>query len=244
MLTKAQSKYIRSLSTSAGRRERGTFVVEGPKLAREWCLGSPDSIETIVAAEEWTAAQNLSPMLQSKVVLTTDFQRAALTNLQTTPPVILVASQPAPTPLLTSGWTLAGECLQDPGNVGTLLRIADWYGLKQVVFSEDSADFWNPKVVQSAMGAHLRVALHRTDLRAFLASAKVPVIAATLEGIPVQQQPPLPAGILLLGNESRGLTAELRSFATVQVSIPRRGGAESLNVAVAGGILCDRLIPL
>ncbi len=244
MLTKAQSKYIRSLSTSTGRRERGTFVVEGPKLAEEWCLGSPDSIETILATEEWTESQNLSPMLQSKVVLTTDFQRAALTNLQTTPPVILVVSQPAPAPLLTGGWTLAGECLQDPGNVGTLLRIADWYGVKQVVFSEDSADFWNPKVVQSAMGAHLRVALHRTDLRAFLASAKVPVIAATLEGIPVQQQPTLPAGILLLGNESRGLSAELLQYATLQCSIPRRGGAESLNVAVAGGILCDRLIPL
>lgn len=216
--------------------------MEGPKLAEEWCIGSPNSIEIILATEEWLEGKNLSPALQSKVVLATDFQRAALTNLHTTPAVILVVAQPAPAPLLTGGWTLAGECLQDPGNLGTLLRIADWYGVPQVVTSEDSADFWNGKVVQSAMGAHLRVALHRTDLGAFLANAKVPVIAATLEGKPVQKQAPLPAGILLLGNESRGLSSELRAFATVQVSIPRRGGAESLNVAVAGGILCDRLI--
>jgi TrmH family RNA methyltransferase len=94
------------------------------------------------------------------------------------------------------------------------------------------------------MGAHLRVALHRTDLKAFLETAQVPVIAATLEGKPVHEQAPLPAGILLLGNESRGLSADLLRYATLQCCIPRRGGAESLNVAVAGGILCDRLIPL
>ena len=244
MLTKAQSKYIRSLGTSTGRRDARAFLVEGTKLAEEWTAGKPGSIEFIVASAEWLEWQNLSPDLQAKAILTTDFQREALTNLQTTPPVILVVAQPRPTPLLTTGWTLAGECLQDPGNLGTLLRIADWYGVHQVVTSPDSADFWNPKVVQSAMGAHLRVALHRTDLEPFLMTAKVPVIAATLSGTPVQQQAPLPAGILLLGNESRGLRAEILRYATLQCSIPRRGGAESLNVAVAAGILCDRLLPL
>ena len=244
MLTKAQSKYIRSLGTSAGRRTHATFLVEGHKLAEEWLAGNPGSIELIVASEEWIDGQNLSPELLAKTLLTTDFQRAALTFLQTTPPVLFVVNQPAPPPLPVSGWVIAGECLQDPGNMGTLLRIADWYGIAHVVTSPDSADFWNPKVVQSAMGAHLRVHVQRTPLEKFLAETKLPVIAATLEGKPVQEQPPLPAGILLLGNESRGLSPELLRYATVQCSIPRRGGAESLNVAVAGGILCDRLIPL
>ena len=244
MLTKAQSKYIRSLGTSAGRRAHSTFLAEGPKLAEEWLAGSPQSIELIVASGEWMAGQNLSPELLAKTLLTTDFQRKALTFLQTTPPVLLVVKQPATPPLPLSGWVIAGECLQDPGNMGTLLRIADWYGIAHVVASADSADFWNAKVVQSAMGAHLRVNVQRTSLEAFLAGTKLPVIAATLEGTPVQMQPPLPEGILLLGNESRGLSPELLRYATVQVSVPRRGGAESLNVAVAGGILCDRLIPL
>ncbi len=244
MLTKAQSKYIRSLATSEGRRETGSFIAEGPKLAEEWIAGRPDAIEYLVASAAWLEAQSFPPALLAKTILTTDSQRAALTNLKTPPAVLLVVTQPRPAPLLSGGWTLAGECLQDPGNLGTLLRIADWYGVQQVVTSPDSADFWSPKVVQSAMGAHLRLALHRTDLKAFLQEAKVPVVAATLEGKPVQQQVPLPAGILLLGNESRGLSNEVLRFSTLQCSVPRRGGAESLNVAVAAGILCDRLIPL
>ncbi len=241
MLTKAQGKYIRSLSTTEGRREAGAFVIEGPKLMAEWLENAPDSVLAIYATNRWEmpryAGRKFPEIQQLR-----ESELAGLSQLRTPPAVLAVCRLPVPEPLLKTGWTLACEALQDPGNLGTILRIADWYGVGQVVCGEGSADFYNPKVVQAGMGAHLRIRTGCLPLADFLKESPLPVFAATLSGKNIYQTAPQHAGILLIGNESKGLSEAILQHATHQVMIPRRGGAESLNAAVATGILCDRLL--
>jgi TrmH family RNA methyltransferase len=240
MLTKAQGKYIRSLSTPAGRKAAGAFVLEGPKLLQEWLRQAPKTLSMIVAAERWTEPfpDQVAPETCFRI---RDHEFESLSQFKTPPGVLAVATlPPTPAPVHT-GWTLACETIQDPGNLGTILRIADWYGIDQVVCTPGSADFYNPKVVQAAMGAHLRVRMVEAALEEFLSGTTVPVYAAALSGEDLHQYAPVPEGILLIGNESKGLSQEVLNLATHQVMIPRRGGAESLNAAVAAGIICDRL---
>lgn len=241
MLTKAQGKYIRSLSTTEGRREAGAFRIEGPKLIAEWLENAPESVLEIYATDRWEMPQ-ITGLKFPEIRRLRESEIAGLSQLQTPPAVLAVCRLPEPGPLLTTGWTLACETLQDPGNLGTILRIADWYGVQQVVCSEGSADFYNPKVVQAGMGAHLRVQTAVVSLAGFLKQTSLPVFAATLSGKNIYETPPERAGILLIGNESKGLSEATLAYATHQVMIPRRGGAESLNAAVATGILCDRLM--
>lgn len=242
MLTKAQGKYIRSLATTEGRREAAAFVVEGPKLVAEWLAHAPETVVEILATDRWVEPSSGKKAGFPEIILIRESEMAALTQLRTPPAVMAVCRLGAKKPLRLTGWTVACEALQDPGNLGTILRLADWYGVGQVVCSEGSADFYNPKVVQAGMGAHLRVQVETVDLFQFLGEAKLPVFAATLSGKNLHQTLPLKAGILLIGNESKGLSNSLLQHATQQVTIPRRGGAESLNAAVATGILLDRLM--
>ncbi len=241
MLTKAQGKYIRSLSTTEGRRAAAAFVVEGPKLVSEWLSYAPETVVEILATDRWDGISGKKAPLPQIQILR-DSEMAALTQLKTPPAVLAVCRLSGEKPLLQRGWTIACEALQDPGNLGTILRIADWYGVGQVVCSEGSADFYNPKVVQAGMGAHLRVQTATVNLPDFLEATSLPVFAATLSGKNIHQTPPEQNGILLIGNESKGLSERAISAATHQVTIPRRGGAESLNAAVATGILLDRLL--
>jgi TrmH family RNA methyltransferase len=139
-------------------------------------------------------------------------------------------------------WCLALDDVQDPGNMGTIIRIADWFGIKHIACSPGCVDVYNPKVVQSAMGSHLRVQVHETELGDFIKGLGLPVFAATLHGENVYQLPKPGYGILLLGNESKGVSEELINIATRKVTIPGKGGAESLNVAVSAGILCALLV--
>ena len=126
--------------------------------------------------------------------------------------------------------------------MGTILRIADWFGIRDVVCSPGCADPFSPKVVQAGMGAQLRVRVHQAELLPFIRSVKMPVLAAALDGEKVYGLEPLPEAVLLIGNESRGLSESLLGAASTRVTIPRRGGAESLNAAVSAGILCALLI--
>jgi TrmH family RNA methyltransferase len=158
--------------------------------------------------------------------------------------LITVAMPEMAEDLPTAGWSLALENLQDPGNMGTIIRIADWFGIPNIICSEDCVDVYNPKVVQSAMGGHLRVKLFEADLSHFISLQKRPVIAATLHGKSLYELAPFPEAVLLIGNESKGLTASRVKQATYEATIPKKGGAESLNAAVSTGILCSHLLAL
>lgn len=244
MITKAQVKEIQSLTRSKGRAENRAFLAEGDKLAKEW-LRSDRQIRYVVALAGWIEKND--PLLrrhtEAKVlkVSTSELERV---SAQTSPnEAIIVAELPdAPKMLPNNEWALVLDTIQDPGNLGTIIRIADWFGIQHVVCSPGCADFYNPKVVASAMGGHLRVQLHETELVPFLENCGMPVIAATLGGKPMESVEKLKAAALLIGNESKGLSEEVLSRATTQITIPRRGGAESLNAAVSAGILVAQLM--
>lgn len=134
---------------------------------------------------------------------------------------------------------LALDDVRDPGNLGTIIRVADWYGIKKMVFSPQTAEFYNPKVIQSTMGSFTRVQFFYEDLEKVVDHWKLPVYGAFLDGENIHQlQKPAP-GILLMGNESKGISPEMEKKVTRRVTIPGFGQAESLNVAIATAILCD-----
>lgn len=237
MLSNAQSKYIRSLTQQKYRKQDNVFIVEGDKMAKEW-LSASANVKMIVATIDWIAENtNLIAKHTNAEVCTVElFELEKISALQTPNRVLLVVPQPEQS-LTTEGWTICVERLQDPGNMGTIIRIADWFGVNRVVASADSVDYYNPKVVQSAMGGHLRVALHIADLEDYIKQSSTPSYAAVLGGDDVFAIPTSEQGILLIGNESKGLSDELAKLATHKVAIQGKGGAESLNAGVATGIL-------
>ncbi len=240
MLTKAQIKYIQSVTQHKFREEEKVFLAEGAKIAAEW-LASKATIRTIAALPEWVSAniRLISAHPEAELVQIDQVQLEKISTLQTPNQVVLVVEMPEDMPLLWEpGWYLALDGIQDPGNMGTLIRIADWFGIDRIFCGEGCADVYNPKVVQSAMGGHLRVKTSKVDLSATLAASPYPVFAAMLEGTPLYQVQPAKSGILVVGNESKGISPAVAALCGQKVTIPGRGGAESLNAAVSAGILC------
>lgn len=245
MLSKAQNKYIRSLTQQKFRREFNAFIAEGDKIASEW-LNSTAKINIIVAEEDWADANSalINNHKEAAIHIVKDTELQQLSALQTPNKALLVVEIPVqPLHLPKQEWCIALDSIQDPGNMGTIIRIADWFGIKHVVCSENCVDFYNPKVVQSAMGGHLRVSLYKTDLPEFIAQCTVPILAATLQGDNIHDIKKPEAAVLLMGNESKGISKELLNMVTQQITIPGSGGAESLNAAVSTGIICAMLMP-
>ncbi|MCS6822767.1 MAG: RNA methyltransferase [Cytophagaceae bacterium] len=129
--------------------------------------------------------------------------------------------------------------ISDPGNLGTIIRICDWYSINKIVCSNDTAEFYNPKVISASMGSFTRVRTYYTDLEEYLRSINVPVYGACLMGKNIHHIAFSSSGILIIGNESQGISKALSKYITEKISIPKYGGAESLNAAVATGIICD-----
>ena len=240
MLSKTQNKYIRSLTHQKSRSADKVFIAEGAKIAEEW-LRSQEPVHIIIATESWLAshAQLVTRHPSAQLHVVTETELASVSALQTANQVLLVVGMPdaKPLPPITE-WCLALDTIQDPGNMGTIIRIADWFGINHIVCAPGCVDIYNPKVVQSAMGGHLRVNIYEAELAGVLSAATIPVIAATLDGENVYNAVKPQSGILVIGNESRGISGNLLEIAKHRVMIPRRGGAESLNAGVSTGILC------
>ncbi len=245
MLSKAQNKYIRSLSHQKYRNEHKVFLAEGAKIAEEW-LRTDEPIQFIIATAPWadTHLALIAKHPDAQVHIVTDAELETLSSLPTPNQVLLVVSRPDQQPLPDiNEWCLALDTIQDPGNMGTIIRIADWFGIKYILCSAGCVDAYNPKVVQSAMGGHLRVKLFEVDLEQPLAKTKLPIIAATLDGENIYKTAKPEAAILVIGNESKGISETIQALATKKVMIPRKGGAESLNAGVSTGIICALLMP-
>lgn len=244
MLSKAQNKYIRSLSHQKFRKEHNAFLAEGDKVVKEW-LASGEKIELIVAIKDWADANSLliAKHPEASLHIVDEAELASLSLLQSSSHALIVAPVPPPKEVKNiHEWAIALDNIQDPGNMGTIIRIADWYGIRQVICSPECVDAYNPKVIQSAMGGHLRVNIFKADLQQLISHCQLPVLAATLGGESVYKIEKHKACILLIGNESKGVSDELLAIATQEVTIPRLGGAESLNAAVSTGILCAILL--
>ncbi len=244
MLSKMQSKYIRSLAIKKIRQEQNCFVAEGEKIVLEW-LAAKQKIKQIFGVEEWLEQHRgkLKKHPEAQVTSVSEGELKEISTLQTPNKVLIVVEKDAePTVEKINSWTLALDGIRDPGNMGTLLRIADWFGIEHIVCSEDCVDTYSPKVIQAAMGAHLRVNIYEENLSLFLQKNPLPKIAAVLGGENIYQFKPLDNGILIIGNEAKGISENVLKLCQNKVMIPKVGGAESLNAGVSAGILCALLI--
>lgn len=246
-LTRSQVKYIQTLNEKKFRNEEKVFVAEGPKVIHELLQGDQTQMVAIYATEIWwqknMALQYLLTSNTGYALLEDELKKISF--LSTPNQVLGVFKQPDFSDGLSfaNTVTLLLDGIQDPGNFGTIVRIADWFGISQIVAGTDAADVFNPKVVQSTMGSIARVKVTYTNIAAFIAQhPRIPVYAATLHGKPLQDFKKVMEGFLLIGNESRGLSAVLLQAAAHHITIPRLGHAESLNAAVATGILLSHLI--
>lgn len=238
MLNKKEFKDIQSLDQKKARDAQGRFVAEGPKIVKELLQIIPDKIEKIYAVDAWAQQYGHLKKLIN-VVSENELQRLA--HSKTPNQVLAVVQQwPQQEPVLQNDFCLYLDTIQDPGNFGTILRIADWFGVKYVVCTAGCADVYNPKVVQASMASIARVAVYYDVDLNWIKKQTLPVYAATLDGTPTFSK--AHTGILIIGNESKGIREELLSLATQKITIARKGAAESLNAAVATGILLSQLL--
>lgn len=239
-MTHAQRKRIVGLHRKKGRIEEGCFLVEGVKSVAD-LLGSNFEIEQIVATEDWQAPRAV-PCSVARVGRD-DLKK--LSALETPQSVLAVVKLPVETGVWRAkGRWLGLDGIQDPGNLGTVLRLVDWFGLDGVVCSPDCVDRFNPKVVQASMGSVFRVPVVQEDLAGVVRDLPDGFwcAGAFLDGEDVYAKPLPPEGLLILGNEGQGIRAETESVIRSRLTIPRRGGAESLNVAMAGAVFCSEWV--
>ena len=240
-ITKSQVKYIQSLAHKKFRDAEGVFVVEGPKIAAELLQASNLQPRAVYALPEWIGQQPAS--LRSALTGVSESELERLSALTTPNQVVAVFGKPVfPPPVFDSGVLLALDGIQDPGNLGTIVRLADWFGVATVVCSPDSADVFNAKAIQSTMGSIARVQVWYADPRELILASGLPVYAAMLEGEGLYGIGRVDRGWILVGNESKGIRLQLQGLATRKVTIPRIGQAESLNAAVATGIILSHLV--
>lgn len=244
MLSKTQSKYIRSLALQKFREENQCYLAEGEKIVAEW-LQSDEKIEFIVCLESWMTNNTslIKKHAEALLITVTEEELKQISTLQSPNKALLVVKRYPQKPLeQIKDWSIALDGIRDPGNMGTILRIADWFGISHVICSSDCVDAFSPKVVQAGMGAHLRVNIYETDLQQFMASSSLPTYAAVLGGDNVYQIKSREKGIIIIGNEAKGISKEIIELSKYKVTIPRQGGAESLNAGVSAGILCALLL--
>ncbi len=239
-LTKAQLSRVRSLKEKKHREVQGLFVVEGEKVVRELLQSGFPLVELFSTqpVASWAASVPVHGI--------TPDEMSRISHFPSPSPVLAIGRldrRALKDDELRSGLTLALDGLQDAGNVGTMLRIADWFGFDRVLLSPDCADLFSQKVINASMGSFSRVRSFSTDLATALAGVRalVPVYGCDLQGTPLSRVRPTKDAIVVIGNEGRGLTPAVAACLTERITIPRFGAAESLNAAVAAGIVCAQL---
>jgi len=244
MLVKSKAKYIQSLSQKKLRDEENVFVAEGPKIVHELLLCKNVQPVEIFAVQEWldSNADVISGLKQEQVNIISESELERISFLTTPNKVLCLFRKPTFVDK-DHQIILALDGIQDPGNLGTLVRIADWFGIGQVVCSKESADVFNAKVVQSTMASIARVEVVYADLPDFIKDhASLGVYATLLNGEPIEKIGKIKSGIIVTGNESKGISEAIQQLATHKITIKRIGEAESLNAAVATGIVLSHVL--
>ncbi len=247
MISKAKTKYIHALQLKKNRTAERKFVAEGPKVVGD--LIGTASPTLVVATETWLADHGQALDSNTEVCEVTEEELKKVSFQQHPQQVLAVfpmydAQDGNLTQPESNELALALDGVQDPGNLGTIIRIADWFGITKIYCSRETADAYNPKVVQATMGSIARVRLVYTDLVPMLRSVegKMPVYGTLLDGEDLYDKPLTQGGIIVMGNEGNGISPEVRPLVTERLLIPsfppNRPTAESLNVAIATAVVC------
>ena len=243
MISKNKIKYIRSLELKKNRNKEGKFVAEGFKVVDDLLDLQPADL--IVATQEWLHGKHFAA--QTEVIEVTEEELKKVSFLQHPQQVLAVFKQATSGDfsINTNELNLALDGVQDPGNLGTIIRIADWFGITHIYCSQDTADVYNPKVVQATMGSIARVKVEYGDLLGLVESlpADVPVYGTLLDGDNIYQQTLENRGLIVMGNEGKGISPALAKKVNHKLLIPNfpegRATADSLNVAIATAITCS-----
>ncbi len=245
MLSKNQIKYINSLQIKKFRQIHQSFITEGAKSVEE-LLASDYVVELVAGTEAFLQEYaSLLALPHLQVVEASAEELSRLGSFQTNNTCIAIAKTKQNS-FLAAGegeFVLVLDDIRDPGNLGTILRIADWYGFPKIICSETTTDFYNPKVIAASKGSFTRVQVYYTDLAGYFSQLDSPAIIGTfLEGESLHRfQVPATGGYLVMGNESNGIGAAVAGHVTHRVTIPRFGKAESLNAGIATALVCDTI---
>lgn len=249
MMTRHQAKMILSLQKKKVREESSLFVIEGDKVVREFLLAG-NRVPLLAAKPEWLDGEPEAVTGMADEIVTVSYDDLRRISSLKTPHNVLAVAAMKKTAFngkrLANGLTIALEYVQDPGNLGTIIRIAAWFGIKDIICSEDCVDVYNPKVIQATMGAFMHVGVHYLPLESILVKAQAggnPVYGATIGGKSIYDSELSSNGIILLGNESKGISEALLEHVTCRITIPGPekplAGIESLNVSMAAAIICS-----
>jgi len=243
MLSKAKIKFLSSLKQKKFRDEENLFIAEGSKLVLE-IINNNWSVKYLIATKNWLDENRQKFKTSTFEILEADIDEIKkISNLSTVPEALIVCQKKQSNLIHTNfadKLTLMLDGIQDPGNFGTLVRIADWFAIENIVCSQNTVDIYNPKTVQATMGSICRVNIFYTDLLQFILTVKLPVFGAFMDGQNIYTTDLPTQGIILLGSEGSGISNELNSKINYRISIPsfnKNAGPESLNVAVAGAII-------
>ena len=244
MITKNQVKYIQSLGQKKSRDLENRFIAEGPKLVNELLITGNCRIAELFALKEWI---NENPFAneKTKVVEISTVELEKISQLATPNQVLAVIEKIEwkTEPEIKGNISLVLDTIQDPGNMGTIIRLSDWFGIKNIFCSTECADVYSPKVVQASMGSISRVRVEYTNIISWLKETNdIRKYAAVLNGRDITKMEKINEGIIIIGNESKGISVEILNLSNVQITIPGKGNAESLNAAVATGIILSHLV--
>lgn len=248
MISKSKIKYIHSLELKKNRDTKGLFVAEGPKVVGDIAVCHPDKLRMLVASEKWIESmKNKIDFSKCELIIVSDDELSKASFLCHPQQVLAVFEKFDDIPQICNkddALTLMLDGIQDPGNMGTIIRIADWFGIENIVCSCDTVDIYNPKVVQATMGSIARVNVTYTDLNVFLDNLPqgTPIYGTLLEGKNMYKTKLTRGGVIIMGNEGKGISNIIRKRITHSLRIPSypesRDTAESLNVAIATAVIC------
>ena len=231
-LSKNHIKLITSLSQKKYRQKHKLFVVEGVKVVQEF-LNSSYELDIVFSSDTDFSSTN-------KFIEVTDQELKKISSLKNPNKVLAIFKIPNQINPIMGGLILALDSINDPGNLGTIIRLCDWFGIEQLVCSNETVDCFNSKVVQASMGSLTRVAVSYLDLKKYLQNASVPIFVADMDGLNVYKTKLPDSALLVLGNEANGISDDIKQLVTTKITIPRYGAfqqTESLNVATASAIL-------
>ena len=234
MVSKNQIKLITSLQQKKYRKQEQLFFVEGVKGVQELLDSNFELYELFTTKPDFQAIE------KSKIYSISDAELKKISALTTPNSCLAVFKIPKPIPFEQNGLILALEDVRDPGNLGTIIRLCDWFGIETLFCSEESVDIYNPKVVQATMGSISRVNVVYGNLEAFLSQTKLPIFGTFMDGKNIYQEQLPKEGIIIMGNEANGISSSVEKLVSERIAIPRFGNlqvTESLNVATATAIL-------